>query len=687
MNRFSPLPSIDIRFGAFERAILKSYFLTYLRTARAGGKLQLKTSTVQWFEQNRASLKLALPSLAKSLGKTSTDDFDDPRIQLKSSEIDSNYPRLPAPSALQARIDWLAEVLHLEECERLALGAVCRLTQFRPFMSFVTALTEGYGDSDEVKASLVGAVLGLRNPVLHRLFSRNGQLFQLGLIEDRGGGDVAPSELVLNLLRERTTSPDGLITLLLGDAPRPKLTVADFDHMGNHVDDIIAILKGSLDRRVTGVNLLFYGAPGSGKTELATLLGSACGASVVFAGEITRDQDEPGRNDRIAHLSLLSALGKRIGRVIAVVDEAEDVLGGVGLLSDGRRGSSKIFLNRLIENCAIPTVWITNKPEEIDEAIVRRMIRVVEFRKPGRHISQRIIRQHAEACGLQLDDGSVSQLARISAAPAVISSSLRAASIGRGGAEMAISAARSLQKLIDGSGPTEESFVSCFDPLLAYANVDLTELAGKVVNSRSTRLSFLFTGLPGTGKTAFARHLAQLLGMDVLEKRASDLLSRYVGETERRIASAFAEAGDGNYFLVFDEADSLLSDRTGACHSWEVSQVNEMLTWMERHPLPFAVTSNMEARLDPAVYRRFLFKARFEALQRHQISLAFQRFFSCEAPCSLLGIEQLTLGDFAIVRSQADILGISDPHELAGLLEREVALKPDVSRRIGFHIH
>jgi len=112
-----------------------------------------------------------------------------------------------------------------------------------------------------------------------------------------------------------------------------------------------------------------------------------------------------------------------------------------------------------------------------------------------------------------------------------------------------------------------------------------------------------------------------------------------------------------------------------------------MLTWMERHPLPFAATSNMDARLDPAVYRRFLFKARFEALQRHQIALAFQRFFSCDAPASLLVVEQLTLGDFAIVRRQADILGISDPHELADLLEREVALKPDVSRRIGFHFH
>ena len=501
---------------------------------------------------------LDLPSLSASLGKIAS-DCDDPAVSLKSSEIESNYPKLPAPSALQARIDWLAEVLHLEECEKMALGAVCRLTQFPPFMSFVTVLTEGYGDSDEVKASLVGKVIGLRNPVVYRLFSRNGHLFQLGLIEDRGGGDVAPSELVLNLLRERTASPVGLMTLLLGDARKPKLRVADFDHMVNDVDDIIAILNGSLDQRARGVNLLFYGAPGSGKTELATLLGSACDAKIVFAGEIASDHSEPARNDRVAHLSLLSALGDRIGRVIAVVDEAEDVLGGVGLLADGRRGNSKVFLNRLVENCVIPTIWITNRPDEIDEAVVRRMIRVVEFRKPSHHTSKRIIRQHAEACGLQLDDGSVSQLAQISTAPAVISSSIRAASIGRGGAGMAIAAARSFQKLIRGTdGIPIEAPISCFVPLLASADINLTELATKVVNSETTRLSFLFTGAPGTGKTAFARHIAELLGMDVLEKRASDLLGKYVGETESRIASAFAEAKDGNCFLIFDEADSFL---------------------------------------------------------------------------------------------------------------------------------
>jgi transitional endoplasmic reticulum ATPase len=56
--------------------------------------------------------------------------------------------------------------------------------------------------------------------------------------------------------------------------------------------------------------------------------------------------------------------------------------------------------------------------------------------------------------------------------------------------------------------------------------------------------------------------------------------------------------------LIFDEADSLLFDRREAVRSWEVSQVNEMLTWMEQHPLPFCCTTKMMEKFDSASLRR-----------------------------------------------------------------------------------
>ena len=81
--------------------------------------------------------------------------------------------------------------------------------------------------------------------------------------------------------------------------------------------------------------------------------------------------------------------------------------------------------------------------------------------------------------------------------------------------------------------------------------------------------------------------------MKVLHKRASDLISKWVGESEQNIAAAFAEARWKKMLLVIDEADSFLQDRRHAHRSWEVTQVNEMLTQMESHPLPFVCTTNL----------------------------------------------------------------------------------------------
>ena len=96
--------------------------------------------------------------------------------------------------------------------------------------------------------------------------------------------------------------------------------------------------------------------------------------------------------------------------------------------------------------------------------------------------------------------------------------------------------------------------------------------------------------------------------MKIIQKRASDLKDKYVGETEKRIAAAFAQAADQNAILVFDEADSFLRSRTSAQTSWEVSAVNEMLTQMENSQVPFICTTNLMKDIDNASLRRFLFK-------------------------------------------------------------------------------
>lgn len=197
-------------------------------------------------------------------------------------------------------------------------------------------------------------------------------------------------------------------------------------------------------------------------------------------------------------------------------------------------------------------------------------------------------------------------------------------------------------------------------------------------------VSLLLTGPPGVGKTAFAHHLARALGRPLLVKRASDLLSKWVGQTEAQIAGAFAEARRENAILLFDEADSLLFDRSTARTSWEVGQVNELLTWLDRHPLPVIAATNHEHRLDPATLRRFVFKIHLRPLGRERAARAFERFFGCGAPPALAQVEGLTPGDFAVVARQVRYAPARDAVDLVERLRCEMAAKPGGTGRIGF---
>jgi transitional endoplasmic reticulum ATPase len=197
-------------------------------------------------------------------------------------------------------------------------------------------------------------------------------------------------------------------------------------------------------------------------------------------------------------------------------------------------------------------------------------------------------------------------------------------------------------------------------------------------------VSLLLTGVPGTGKTALAHEMARMLDRPLLVKRTSDLLSKYVGGTEQRIAAAFAEARQRGGVLLFDEVDSLLFDRSTARTSWEVTQVNELLTWLDRHPLPVVAATNHAGRLDPATLRRFVFKLELRALSPARAARAFERFFGMAAPPALAAINGLTPGDLAVVARQLRFGAARDAEAIVAGLKAEVAAKPGLSQRIGF---
>ncbi len=474
----------------------------------------------------------------------------------------------------------------------------------------------------------------------------------------------------------------------------PPLSVSlewkDFEHIGPMRDLAAQLLAGAGRNQSVGVNLLLHGPVGTGKTEFAKALAAHTGMQIWSVTESDRQGGEPERSERLAGFRLAQCIFARRKNVLLLVDEAEDVLAGnefsFGRMRNRERIGSKVYLNRLIEQNPVPTLWTCNDTSAIDPALLRRLALAIEIDTPNQPVRARIWRRVLGDTRLDLGEAAVQRLAtRYAAPPAVAASAARTAMLSDGG-EAEIDLAMGAVLPLLGIAPEAPQGDGAFDPELTRCDSNLAALTAQLVRPGASRQwSMCLHGAPGTGKSQFARFLAGRLGMDVMQRRASDLLSCWVGDSEKQIAEAFRTARNRRMLLVIDEADSLLSDRREARNSWEVTQVNEMLTWMEQHPLPFICTTNLMARLDQASLRRFTLKLRFDPLTPGQASLAFQRFFGMPAPGALA--DDLTPGDFANVRRRRDLFGEASPAVLAAWLAEETAAKGAPSRPIGFTRH
>jgi AAA+ superfamily predicted ATPase len=220
-------------------------------------------------------------------------------------------------------------------------------------------------------------------------------------------------------------------------------------------------------------------------------------------------------------------------------------------------------------------------------------------------------------------------------------------------------------------------------------------LDGQAAEEKTIRsMNLLFYGSPGTGKTEFAKYLSMALDREIRLKRASDLISKYVGESEKLIAEAFEEAAQDGAILFLDEADTFFYPRGMAQHSWEKSQTNELLTQMENYNGILICATNMKDGLDDAALRRFKYKVEFKALTGEGVIAMYQAMMVPLVPDplkpeeveALANIAGLAHGDFFVVSEKYSLRKDKATHaDLIASLHQELAHKKKTPR-IGFRI-
>lgn len=150
-------------------------------------------------------------------------------------------------------------------------------------------------------------------------------------------------------------------------------------------------------------------------------------------------------------------------------------------------------------------------------------------------------------------------------------------------------------------------------------------------------LSILFAGAPGTGKTMCAQVIANELNMEMYKINISQIVSKYIGETEKNLQAVFAEAKRSNCVLFFDECDAIFGKRSEVkdAHDRNANvEVAYLLQQIEEHDGVCIMATNLIGNIDAAFMRRITYVVHFpfpDAAMREEI---YRRTIPAKAPLS-----------------------------------------------------
>ena len=439
------------------------------------------------------------------------------------------------------------------------------------------------------------------------------------------------------------------------------------------IEHILHLLK---EKPASSTHIIFYGPPGTGKTSLAYGIGKKLGLPIYL---VEHGGKEKSWKRQAAFTASVNVASQGEGALI-IADDADNVLGTRNSWFFFGEPSDKRWLHDLLETTGVRMIWTVNSIAQLEQSVARRFSYSLAFKPFTRVQRNRIWKTMLRDYRLDafFSGADIEHLAaQFDVSAGVIEQSVKKAwEIGSNSKDEIYNAiVLSLEAhgcLVNGGRkPVSAGKIDPHSFSIEGLNVSGVDLRGLLKelgafneylknpsSDEAVSMSLLFHGVPGSGKSHLARFIANHLDREVVFKRASDIFSKWVGETEQNIRDCFEEAYRKEAVLVFDEADSLLGTREKAAHSWEVTQVNEFLTWMECHKGIEIFTTNRLTDLDSAALRRFNYKIEFGFLKPEGVVIFYKKILQPLVGSDLAkglegelkAIQGLTPGEYKVVK-------------------------------------
>jgi SpoVK/Ycf46/Vps4 family AAA+-type ATPase len=423
-------------------------------------------------------------------------------------------------------------------------------------------------------------------------------------------------------------------------------TVGNFDRLKQVEKEI------ELDKKITygrGMCLLFYGASGTGKTMLANAIATKLQRKILLINFPTLGDNSAGN---IIKLIFREA---KIHNAVIFFDECESLFQNRDL---GSRNVNMILTE--LERYDGISIMATNRPNELDEAMHRRITIALEFTKPDYILRERIWKSLCPAKLVLSPNVNINELAiKYELTGGFIKNSWLSA--------LSFAVARDNQSpvvtqedLIKASSHQLRGRLSLIDfdrRIIPTRGLDMVILSDSLKSNLQDIVNFgkaqsilfgqwgfnkqhggskgiaaLFCGEPGTGKTMAAEAVGFDLGRPLKVVNCAQLLSKWVGETSKNIQAVFDEAKAVDSILVFDEAEGLFGNRSNESSKHDTMNVGILLHYIESFSNIVIIITNLKDKIDNAFFRRFKFILNFTKPLLKEREILWKLLMPEEAP-------------------------------------------------------